>query len=125
MLGAAVATYFLVRSDPSWFYSVIPEGLAGGRDPSASASYLRSTLYGGQQNWLATFAAYLFTHNSQVAIFAFALGFAFAVPTVGPRSARSSTFELRSPRMTGRRPEVLNSNVPARSLEPTLPVKFS
>ena len=28
------------------------------------------------------FATYLFTHNSQIAIFAFALGFAFAVPTI-------------------------------------------
>ena len=28
------------------------------------------------------FATFLFTHNSQIAIFAFALGFAFAVPTV-------------------------------------------
>ncbi len=82
MFGAAIATYLLVRSDPSWFYSVIPEGLASGRDPSASAGYLRSTLYGGEKNWLATFAVQLFTHNSQVAIFAFALGFAFAVPTV-------------------------------------------
>ena len=31
---------------------------------------------------LATFATFLFTHNAQIAIFAFALGFAFAVPTV-------------------------------------------
>ncbi len=82
MLAGAVAAYLLVRSDPSWFYSFIPDGLAGGRDPSASAAYLRSTLYGGEKNWLATFAAYLFTHNSQIAIFAFALGFAFAVPTL-------------------------------------------
>ena len=28
------------------------------------------------------FATFLFTHNAQIAIFAFALGFAFAVPTV-------------------------------------------
>jgi uncharacterized membrane protein SpoIIM required for sporulation len=31
---------------------------------------------------LATFATYLFTHNSQIAIFSFALGFAFGVPTI-------------------------------------------
>ena len=30
---------------------------------------------------LSTFATYLFTHNSQVSILAFALGFAFGVPT--------------------------------------------
>ena len=84
-VGAALVAYFLIRSDPSWFYSMIPEGLAGGRDPSASAEYLRSTLYdqpGKNDDWLAVFATFLFTHNSQIAIFAFALGFAFAVPTV-------------------------------------------
>ena len=81
-IAAAVVAYILVMSDPSWFYSIIPESLAGGRDPSASADALRRTLYDRQDDMLATFATYLFTHNSQVAIFAFALGFAFAVPTV-------------------------------------------
>jgi uncharacterized membrane protein SpoIIM required for sporulation len=80
--GAALVSYFLIRSDPSWFYSMIPEGLAGGRDPSASAQSLRSTLYDGQKDGLSLFATFLFTHNSQIAIFSFALGFAFAVPTV-------------------------------------------
>ena len=83
--GAAVLAYFLVRSDASWFYSIIPEGRAGGRDPSASAEFLRSTLYNSPKDkdgWLGAFATFLFTHNSQIAIFSFALGFAFAVPTV-------------------------------------------
>ena len=82
-VAAAWVAYLLVQSDPGWFYAMIPQGLAGGRDPSASAEFLRSTLYDrGGDGWLMTFATYLFTHNSQVAIFAFALGFAFAVPTV-------------------------------------------
>jgi uncharacterized membrane protein SpoIIM required for sporulation len=80
--GAAVLAYLLIGSDPSWFYSIIPEGLAEGRDPSASADFLRSTLYDNGKGWLGVFATFLFTHNSQIAIFAFALGFAFAVPTV-------------------------------------------
>jgi uncharacterized membrane protein SpoIIM required for sporulation len=80
--GAALVAYLLIRNDPSWFYSIIPQGLAGGRDPSASAEYLRSTLYDRQKDWLGVFATFLFTHNSQIAIFSFALGFAFAVPTV-------------------------------------------
>lgn len=83
--GAALLAYLLIRSDPSWFYSMIPEGLADGRDPSATAEYLRSTLYESPKNkggWLGVFATFLFTHNSQIAIFSFALGFAFAVPTV-------------------------------------------
>jgi uncharacterized membrane protein SpoIIM required for sporulation len=81
-LASAAVAFLLVRSDPTWFFGIIPESLAGGRDPSASAEALRRTLYDRQNDMLATFAAYLFTHNSQVAIFAFALGFAFAVPTV-------------------------------------------
>jgi len=81
-LGAAIVAYMLIRSDPSWFYSIIPEGLASGRDPTASAEFLRSTIYDKEQDWLLPFATFLFTHNSEVAIFSFALGFAFAVPTV-------------------------------------------
>jgi uncharacterized membrane protein SpoIIM required for sporulation len=80
--AAVFVAYLLVRSDPSWFYAIVPDGLASGRDPSAGAEALRRTLYDRQDDMLATFATYLFTHNSQVAIFAFALGFAFAVPTV-------------------------------------------
>ncbi len=79
---AAVLTYSLIRSDPSWYFSIIPEGLAGGRDPSASQAYLRGTLYGGSKEGLGEFATFLFTHNAQIAIFAFALGFALAVPTI-------------------------------------------
>jgi uncharacterized membrane protein SpoIIM required for sporulation len=81
-LASATVAFLLVRSDPSWFFGIIPESLAGGRDPSASAESLRRTLYDSGDGMLATFAAYLFTHNSQIAIFSFALGFAFAVPTV-------------------------------------------
>ncbi len=81
-LASAVVAFLLVRSDPGWFYGIIPESLAAGRDPSAGAEALRKTLYDRQDDMLATFATYLFTHNSQVAIFAFALGFAFAVPTI-------------------------------------------
>jgi uncharacterized membrane protein SpoIIM required for sporulation len=74
--------YLLIRGDPSWFYSIIPEGMAQGRDPTTSADALRATLYDKQKDFLGAFATFLFTHNSQIAILAFALGFAFAVPTV-------------------------------------------
>ena len=80
--GAALLAYLLIRSDPSWYYSIVPQGLTEGRDPSASATFLRSTLYSKEKDWLGVFATFLFTHNSQIAIFSFALGFAFAVPTV-------------------------------------------
>jgi uncharacterized membrane protein SpoIIM required for sporulation len=81
-LVGGIAGYLLVTSDPLWFDAFVPEGMAGGRDFSASGEYLRSTLYDGEKNdWLGFFATFLFTHNSQVAIFCFALGFAFGVPT--------------------------------------------
>ncbi|MEO5865842.1 MAG: stage II sporulation protein M [Sphingomonas sp.] len=83
MLAGAVAAYLLIHDNPAWFYAIMPDGLAQGRDPSASAAALRATLYDAHRgDLLATFAAYLFTHNAQIAIFSFALGFAFAVPTV-------------------------------------------
>ena len=82
MALAAVLTYLLVRSDPSWYFSIIPEGLAGGRDPTASEAFLRDTLYDKGGDGLGVFATFLFTHNAQIAIFAFALGFALAVPTI-------------------------------------------
>ena len=78
---SAVAAYLLIRGDPAWFYAIIDPELANGRDPAASAATLRDGLYRRQDDMLATFATYLFTHNSQVAILSFALGFAFAVPT--------------------------------------------
>jgi uncharacterized membrane protein SpoIIM required for sporulation len=80
LLGVAVA-YGLVASDPDWFYAFVPAELAGGRDPTASAAALRETLYGDGGDASGAFASYLFTHNTQVALLAFALGFAFGVPS--------------------------------------------
>ncbi len=81
MMAGTLAAFLLVQSNPDWFNSIIPQDLSGGRDPSASTESLRDTLYSAEQSGLAVFATYLFTHNSQVSIFAFALGFAFGVPT--------------------------------------------
>jgi uncharacterized membrane protein SpoIIM required for sporulation len=79
----AVAGYALVIHDPDWFFSFVPQGLAAGRDPSASTEALRKVLYdGGGTKGLSILATYLFTHNAGIAILAFALGFAFCVPTV-------------------------------------------
>ena len=75
------AGYLLVRHDPAWFYGIIPGGLAEGRDPAASAASLQKMLYTGAHGPLVTMATALFTHNAQIATFAFALGFAFGVPT--------------------------------------------
>ncbi len=77
----AVAAFVLTSQDPDWFYSFMPDG-AQGRDPAASTESLRATLYHDEgTSGLSGFSAFLFTNNAQVAIFAFALGFAFGVPT--------------------------------------------
>lgn len=82
-LASALAGYFLVAGDPAWFAALVPPELSGGRDMQASAEYLRSTLYGPpDRGGLEVFATYLFTHNAQIAIMAFALGFAFGIPTL-------------------------------------------
>jgi uncharacterized membrane protein SpoIIM required for sporulation len=78
---AAGVGYLLVTNDPSWFASVAG-GMSEGRDPTATTAFLRHTLYDdGGHKGLAAMAAYLFSHNAQIAIFAFALGFAFCLPT--------------------------------------------
>lgn len=85
MLLGGIAAYCLVASDPSWYHSIVPEGLAGGRGPQSSAAELRQGLYDGGgdgSNMLGAFATYLFTHNAQIALMCFALGFAFGVPTL-------------------------------------------
>jgi uncharacterized membrane protein SpoIIM required for sporulation len=82
-LGAGIA-FWLYGRDPDWFFAFIPGQMAQGRDPSATTQALRAVLYDGggvQHDVLAIFATFLFTHNAQIAIFAFALGFAFGVPT--------------------------------------------
>ncbi|MBC6981879.1 stage II sporulation protein M [Caulobacter sp. 17J80-11] len=76
-----IAGYVLTGQDPDWFYSFIPAGMAGGRDPTASTESLRATLYGADHDGLSVFATFLFTHNAQVALLAFALGFAFCLPS--------------------------------------------
>jgi uncharacterized membrane protein SpoIIM required for sporulation len=79
---AAIVGYLLVMNDPGWFGGLVPGGLVEGRDPTATTAFLRSTLYhsAGKAS-LAVLASYLFSHNAQIAIFAFALGFAFCIPT--------------------------------------------
>jgi uncharacterized membrane protein SpoIIM required for sporulation len=76
------AGFLLVTGDPGWYDSLVGPEIAQGRDFNASVETLRETLYhteGGQG--LSAFATFLFTHNAQVSIMSFALGFAFGVPT--------------------------------------------
>ena len=83
ILGAA-AGYRLYGSDPSWFYTFVPSEMADLRTPDASADYLRSTIYGDERHegdGLAAFAAYLFSHNTGIAVLVFALGVFVSVPS--------------------------------------------
>lgn len=81
-VAAAAVAYGLTINDPSWFYSFVDEGLAAGRTPAASTETLRRVLYGEQEvSGLSVFSTFLFTHNARIALFAFALGFAFCLPT--------------------------------------------
>lgn len=74
--------FFLVRQNPDLYFSFVSPEMANGRDPTASYQTLRDTIYGNaDQGEKGAFAAYLFQNNATVSLFAFALGFAFCVPT--------------------------------------------
>lgn len=78
---AAAAAYFLVTRDNAWYDSMVG-GMAQGRDFAASTASLKKVLYDNDSgHFLGGFAVFLFTHNAQVSILCFALGFAFGVPT--------------------------------------------
>jgi uncharacterized membrane protein SpoIIM required for sporulation len=83
MVTGAITAFLLVSRDPDWFEAFIPQALASGRDPTATTAFLRETLYkpADAHEALSTLATFLFTHNAQIAIFAFALGFALCLPT--------------------------------------------
>ncbi len=79
---AVIAGYVLVSRDADWYGAIMPGGMTQGRDPTASTAFLKSVLYDAHgQKGLSAFATFLFTHNAQIAILAFALGFAFCLPT--------------------------------------------
>ena len=82
MFAGIITAYLLVIGDPDWFHGFVSPEMAGGRDPSAATEYLRSTIYDGKDDeGLGVFATFLFTHNAGIALFAFALGFAFCLPS--------------------------------------------
>ena len=84
VLGASVG-FLLVQANSDWYYTFVGANMAGGRTPAASTEFLRDALYDGEDSaaeMLYIFATYLFTHNSAIGMFAFALGFALGIPTV-------------------------------------------
>jgi uncharacterized membrane protein SpoIIM required for sporulation len=83
LFAGAIMAFLLVMADPDWFSSFVSPEMASGRDPNATTEFLRTTIYDGgdDDQGLSVFATALFTHNAQIALFAFALGFAFCAPT--------------------------------------------
>lgn len=81
LFGAAIA-FVLFGVDPETYWYFVPANMSAGRDPDASTEFLRSTLFGGDDQDLLTFATFLFTHNSTVAILTWGLGFLFGVPAL-------------------------------------------
>ncbi len=83
-IAAGVVLGFVETArDPELYYAFIDPGLAAGRDPLATTEELRSTLYPALKEFhgsLGSFAAFLFTHNTNVAILAFSLGIAAGIP---------------------------------------------
>lgn len=82
MAAGLAAAWLLIAQDAAWFYAIIPQSLAQGRDPTASTADLKRVLGAGQHGFLEFFATFLFAHNSQVAFLSYALGAAFALPTL-------------------------------------------
>lgn len=83
MTAATLVGWLLVDANPDWYYSLVPGQFGGDRSPGASREVLAGTLFGhAKEPALSVFAAYLFSNNAQVAILAFALGFAFGVPSL-------------------------------------------
>ena len=83
MVAGALVGWLLVSGDPEWYHTLVPGQFADARVPGASREALRATIFGNSnQNGMSMFAAYLFSNNAQVSILAFALGFAFGVPSL-------------------------------------------
>ncbi len=83
MVAGVVVGWLLVAGDEAWYFRLLPADLAGTRVPGASREMLARTLYNESDGaGLSAFAAYLFNNNAGVCILAFALGFAFGIPSL-------------------------------------------
>ncbi|MDR2856572.1 MAG: stage II sporulation protein M [Novosphingobium sp.] len=83
MVAGTAAGWLLVADDPEWYRVLVPSQFTDVRAPGASAEVLRDTLFSDQtREPLAAFSASLFGNNAQVSILAFALGFAFGIPSL-------------------------------------------
>lgn len=83
MIAGTAVGWLLVAGDSEWYHALVPGQFADARVPGATREALRATIFGNEgQDALGMFAAYLFSNNAQVSILAFALGFAFGIPSL-------------------------------------------
>ncbi|MBD3729645.1 MAG: stage II sporulation protein M [Sphingomonadales bacterium] len=83
MVAGTVVGWLLVERDVEWYYALVPTDFADTRVPGASRQQLLEALgHDGSTNGLSAFAAFLFSNNAGVSIMAFALGFAFGIPSL-------------------------------------------
>lgn len=83
MVAGTVVGWLLVAQDEAWYYRLFPAGGGDSRVPGATREQLLESLsYKEGEFGLAGFAAQLFSNNSGVCILAFALGFAFGIPSL-------------------------------------------
>ena len=82
LFGGGLLAFFLTLQDTEWYWTFHSNW--DSRNPDASYEQLRATLYTEDTNiadMLGAFAAQLFSHNSTIAVMAFALGFCLGIPT--------------------------------------------
>ena len=83
MVAGAGVGWMLSAQSNDWYYRLVPAELAGGRVPGASREMLMETIKVEEETGgLSIFAASLFSNNAGVCILAFALGFAFGIPSL-------------------------------------------
>ncbi|NQX93720.1 MAG: stage II sporulation protein M, partial [Erythrobacter sp.] len=83
MVSGAFVGWLLVAQDQEWFYRLVSERMAGGRVPGATREALEASIAVEESaSGLSVFAASLFSNNAAVCILAFALGFAFGIPSL-------------------------------------------
>ena len=85
VLLAGVALGMVLTTNDLELYSLfVDPAMAGGRDPTATTEALRETLehVPSESDMLTTFAAFLFDHNSRIAMACFTLGFAAGLPVI-------------------------------------------
>ncbi len=86
LIGGWLLAFLLCLQDMEWFWTFHGHAAAlDGRTPDATVEFLRSTIYTDRSEIddgaLTAFSGYLFNNNAQIALFSFALGFAFGIPT--------------------------------------------